>query len=67
VILLDLHMPGVDGFEVARRVREMHAIKPPLIHQDLKPANILIDVLGSYKITDFSLASATAKRISYSG
>jgi serine/threonine protein kinase len=38
----------------------MHALKPPLIHQDLKPANILIDPLGNCKITDFSLATVTA-------
>ena len=39
----------------------MHALKPPLIHQDLKPANVLVDALGNYKITDFSLATVTAK------
>ena len=30
------------------------------MHQDLKPANVLVDVLGNYKITDFSLASVVA-------
>ncbi len=47
--------------QVGRGLAGMHAIKPPLIHQDLKPANVLVDALGNYKITDFSLATVTAK------
>ncbi len=46
--------------QVARGLAAMHALKPPLIHQDLKPANILLDSLGNCKITDFSLATVTA-------
>jgi hypothetical protein len=37
----------------------MHGLKPPLIHQDIKPANVLV-AMGNYKITDFSLATVTA-------
>jgi len=45
---------------VGRGLLGMHALKPPLIHQDLKPANVILDVLGNYKITDFSSATAAA-------
>jgi serine/threonine-protein kinase len=44
--------------QVGRGLMAMHSLKPALVHQDLKPANVLVDVLGNYKITDFSLASA---------
>ena len=46
--------------QVAQGLEAMHNLKPPLIHQDLKPANILIDGLGNLKITDFSLATVVA-------
>ncbi|HVT81265.1 MAG TPA: serine/threonine-protein kinase [Phycisphaerae bacterium] len=46
--------------QCARGLLAMHSLKPALIHQDLKPANILMDALGNCKITDFSLATVTA-------
>ncbi len=46
--------------QVAQGLEAMHSLKPALIHQDLKPANILIDSLGNLKITDFSLATVVA-------
>src|SRR6478735_8525261 len=46
--------------QVGKGLAAMHALKPPLIHQDLKPANVLVDGTGNYKITDFSLATVTA-------
>ena len=46
--------------QVLSGLTAMHALTPPLVHQDLKPANILVDKLGNYKITDFSLASDVA-------
>ena len=51
---------------VAGGLAAMHALKPPLIHQDLKPANILLDQTGNYKITDFSLATVTAAHKTHS-
>jgi serine/threonine protein kinase len=45
---------------VGRGLAAMHALQPPLIHQDLKPANVLVDIVGNYKITDFSLSTVTA-------
>ncbi len=46
--------------QVGRGLHVMHGLKPPLIHQDIKPANILVDQGGNYKVTDFSLATVTA-------
>jgi serine/threonine-protein kinase len=46
--------------QVAKGLQAMHCLKPPLIHQDIKPANILVDQCGNFKITDFSLATVTA-------
>jgi serine/threonine-protein kinase len=45
--------------EVCRGLHAMHSLQPPLVHQDLKPSNIL-DANGIYKITDFSLATVVA-------
>jgi serine/threonine-protein kinase len=46
--------------QVGRGLAAMHSLKPALLHQDLKPANVLLDFLNNYKITDFSLATVTA-------
>ncbi len=51
----------------ARGLAAMHALKPPLIHQDLKPANLLVDSVGHYKITDFSMATVTAANKTHAG
>lgn len=34
----------------------LHSIKPQIIHQDIKPANILIDSNKNYCITDFGIS-----------
>lgn len=31
LILLDMHMPRMDGWEFARRLRETYAIRPPIV------------------------------------
>ncbi|HVX86075.1 MAG TPA: serine/threonine-protein kinase [Phycisphaerae bacterium] len=46
--------------QVLRGLEAMHGLEPALIHQDLKPGNVLVDVCGNYKITDFSLGSVVA-------
>jgi len=40
-------------FDVISGLNYLHTNNPPIIHQDLKPANILIGNNNSYMITDF--------------
>lgn len=43
--------------EVASGLKELHAHKPnPIVHQDIKPDNIMISDDGHYMITDFGVS-----------
>lgn len=42
--------------EVASGLDYLHTYSPPIIHQDIKPANILIDTNKNYCITDFGIS-----------
>jgi len=43
--------------QIAETVGELHGLMPPLIHRDLKPNNILLDINNNVKIIDFGLAA----------
>ena len=42
--------------DVSSALSYLHSLEPPIIHQDIKPANILIDANKNYCVTDFGIS-----------
>lgn len=45
------------GAEIARALEYAHGLAPPLVHRDVKPANVLVSRAGDVKLTDFGVAA----------
>lgn len=44
-------------FDVSNALSFLHSQEPPIIHQDIKPENVLIDTAGLYRVTDFGIST----------
>ena len=42
----------------------LHAMNPPVLHQDIKPANILLNDNGDYMLTDFGVSTQVKQSLS---
>jgi len=51
--------------DVASGLERLHTNTPQIVHQDIKPANILIDNTHRYAITDFGISSKMGGAHSY--
>ena len=47
--------------DVASGLAYLHDLNPPIVHQDVKPGNVLIDDSENYSITDFGISAKSGR------
>lgn len=52
--------------QAASALAYLHSQDPPIIHQDIKPDNFLMDAEGSYLLTDFGISSKIRRTLTRS-
>lgn len=50
--------------DVASGLAYLHSLPTPIVHQDLKPSNIMIDDSGNFMISDFGISKSIESAIS---
>ena len=50
--------------DTASALAYLHAMNPPILHQDIKPANILLGDNGDYMLTDFGVSTQVKASLS---
>lgn len=50
--------------DCASALNYLHAMNPPILHQDIKPANILLSDTGDYMLTDFGVSTQAKQSLS---
>uniref|UniRef100_UPI0037E931EF uncharacterized protein n=1 Tax=Semicossyphus pulcher TaxID=241346 RepID=UPI0037E931EF len=48
-------------YQVLESLRVLHCQRPPILHRDLKPPNVLIDVNGRARLADFGISRRLPK------
>lgn len=50
--------------DAASALTYLHSMNPPVLHQDIKPANILLNDNGDYMLTDFGVSTQVKNSLS---